>query len=149
MASSTIYARKPLELGSRNIRLIETVKNDGKSTLKYLLHVFPLSSCPEYAALSYWWGPKEYRKIVLEAEQFTIGRNLSEFLDSRQTDAQTFLWIDAICIDQGNTPECNDQVAMMRDIYRMVSSLTFANFSTRYLPRQGFNIKISRRRTGH
>jgi hypothetical protein len=36
----------------------------------------------------------------------------------RRNDEAITIWIDAICIDQGITPERNHQVAMMGDIYR-------------------------------
>lgn len=58
---------------------------------------------------------------MLDDEDFTITRNLSEFLATRQAqDCSALLWIDAICIDQGNTSERNNQVPMMRDIYQAV-----------------------------
>jgi hypothetical protein len=48
-----------------------------------------------------------------------VSRNLELALENlRSVSEQRSLWIDAICIDQGNLQERNRQVALMRDIYR-------------------------------
>lgn len=47
-----------------------------------------------------------------------VRQNLYKFLKSyRQTLKRKYLWIDALCIDQGNIPERNHQVAQMTSIY--------------------------------
>jgi len=50
-----------------------------------------------------------------------VRQNLYDFLAHIHATADTSklgpYWIEAICIDQTNIPECNQQVAQMGDIY--------------------------------
>ncbi|PMD13834.1 HET-domain-containing protein [Hyaloscypha hepaticicola] len=72
-----------------------------------------------YEALSYVWGDANDRKmIVLNGVVFQVTRNLySALRHLRYTDRSRTLWIDAICIDQGNVLERNHQVESMGNIY--------------------------------
>ncbi|KAI4858648.1 heterokaryon incompatibility protein-domain-containing protein [Hypoxylon rubiginosum] len=72
-----------------------------------------------YTALSYVWGdPSNPDTILLEDYQFGITANLGAALrDIRSTTRVFRLWADAICIDQKNIPERNQQVALMGDLY--------------------------------
>jgi hypothetical protein len=73
-----------------------------------------------YHALSYTWGKAiESHNIWLEDKPFPIRANLYEFLKQcRPKEDSSFLWIDAICIDQTSYTERGDQVARMMSIYK-------------------------------
>ncbi|KAI1386223.1 HET-domain-containing protein [Hypoxylon trugodes] len=77
-----------------------------------------------YTALSYVWGnstPAE--RILLESHEVGITANLGAALrDLRHPTAVHQVWIDALCIDQLNIPERNQQVAFMRHLYSSASS---------------------------
>lgn len=77
----------------------------------------------EYEALSWCWGTGKFDKILRLhigdiAYWFAISLNLKQaLLALRHEHKARYLWIDAICIDQSNTEERNEQVPRMDDIY--------------------------------
>lgn len=87
-----------------------------------LVRKFALSSLPSYHALSYCWGPPRASTPIILANdlQMPVRDNLYAFLRearSAKTLAGVWIWIDALCIDQTNIPERNDQVARMKVLY--------------------------------
>ncbi|KAI1076463.1 heterokaryon incompatibility protein-domain-containing protein [Whalleya microplaca] len=86
------------------------------------LHVFPWDEKPEYMALSYVWGDaNDTVPIVLNGRPFPVTKNLHSALDTFVKNPHliksSFLWIDAICINQVDEQETNEQVPRMSDIY--------------------------------
>lgn len=60
----------------------------------------------------------------MDLHNFKITPNLKyALLRLRDKDAQLFLWVDAICINQEDIPERNVQTANMRAIYQYASSV--------------------------
>ncbi|KAF7197204.1 Heterokaryon incompatibility protein 6, OR allele [Pseudocercospora fuligena] len=106
--------------GSRNsdlqgTLLVRRLKN--KSSTKF-------QPPEDYEALSYNWGPKSPEKSIrLLAENteyytMSIGPNLDAALRHlRSTDRATYLWVDALCINQQDQEEKGVQIPLMRDIY--------------------------------
>jgi hypothetical protein len=82
-----------------------------------------------YTALSYVWGnANNKRTTYLNEIPFEITVNLLDALDDLRDEHNTLrLWVDAICIDQANILERNQQVALMRQIY------SYAAFTVVYL----------------
>ncbi|KAH7385518.1 heterokaryon incompatibility protein-domain-containing protein [Phaeosphaeria sp. MPI-PUGE-AT-0046c] len=80
---------------------------------------------PSYRCLSYAWGDtQDPLAISLNGEMFWVGQNLHAFLSiARQTLYNTYLWIDALCIDQSSTSERNHQVQQMGRIYSNAESV--------------------------
>ncbi|KAI0188684.1 heterokaryon incompatibility protein-domain-containing protein [Xylaria flabelliformis] len=76
---------------------------------------------PSYAAISYTWGSQvPNRWILCHGKALIVTENCEAILRRfRQPDKMTYLWIDAICINQNAVKERNQQVAMMEDIYRL------------------------------
>jgi tetratricopeptide (TPR) repeat protein len=76
---------------------------------------------PSYAAISYTWGSQlPDRRIFCHGEVLIITENCEAILRRfRQADKMTYLWIDAICINQNAVEERSQQVTMMDDIYRL------------------------------
>ncbi|EAT86265.1 hypothetical protein SNOG_06434 [Parastagonospora nodorum SN15] len=75
-----------------------------------------LSGCQ---ALSYVWGNTD-RTTIITCNGKTLGitKNLYIALQAiRQPDRETTLWADAICIDQDNVEERNEQIKLMATIY--------------------------------
>lgn len=88
-------------------------------SLHFELRAVSLDDSPEYTALSYVWGnPQASQGITVEDHDFPVTENLYSALRHMQyTTIQPAIWIDAICIDQANTDEKNDQVPKMGDLY--------------------------------
>ena len=86
---------------SNHIRLIELWEPvPGEMTLSF--RVAKLDEIPEFWALSYTWGTS-YRK--------------DRFLINIADDKKRLWWIDALCINQDDIQEKNEQVKLMRTIY--------------------------------
>jgi hypothetical protein len=107
---------------SNEIRLIDLqprrpgeLINDIKCTTRHV----KLSEKPQYKALSYTWGSKNYRNIKINGTVFAVRQNLFGALHALRLEQDTrTLWIDAICINQDDIPERNHQVAQMGMIYK-------------------------------
>ena len=85
-----------------------------------------------YTTLSYSWGRDSdgdaslSREILIDGARLAITENLYDGLMRVRPNEERppyFLWADALCINQGDIPERNSQVAIMADIYRKASNL--------------------------
>lgn len=74
----------------------------------------------DYNAVSYSWGDKTVtRRIILDRCTLDIPAGTFDVLE-RFRKSKNFnkpIWVDAVCIDQGNDAERGYQVALMRDVY--------------------------------
>lgn len=107
--------------GSESFRLIEVQPGAFAHPIHCKIREWPLHNAPNYEALSYAWGPQAETGpfVVLDGSPFQISTELEIAIRRlRQTNNTRTLWIDAICINQGNIRERNAQVAVMRDIYK-------------------------------
>ncbi|KAI1122512.1 heterokaryon incompatibility protein-domain-containing protein [Nemania abortiva] len=84
------------------------------------LNIIALADRPAYEALSYCWGPaKPQRSIVCNGLPFSVGENLhSALCHLRHVSEERKLWVDAVCINQDDLSEKQDQVLLMREIYQ-------------------------------
>ncbi|OCK74628.1 heterokaryon incompatibility, partial [Lepidopterella palustris CBS 459.81] len=75
-----------------------------------------------YVALSYAWGdPADTVMIKVNSKPLLITRNLASALRTVRSLQIRTIWADAICIDQQNTLERNNQVGRMSEIYSCAS----------------------------
>jgi hypothetical protein len=109
-----------LDAKSSEFRLLRLLKKDYDDDLPSceLFHS-SLEKKISYEALSYTWGDADVQgKIRLNGRIQLVTRNLARALaDIRSRDASRILWVDALCIDQGNVWERNHQVKQMGRIY--------------------------------
>ena len=84
-----------------------------------------LDSKPQYEALSYTWGdPYPKKSILVSNKAFEVGVNLETALRYlRDPYRYRTLWIDAICINQDDVDERNDQIRQMRQIYNSANKV--------------------------
>ena len=91
-----------------------------------LLEKARLSPDLRYAAISYAWGDQPAtREILVNGAAFPVTENLASGLwhfrkygiTPRGPSDEIPLWIDAVCINQDDIPDRNEQVSMMRSIY--------------------------------
>jgi hypothetical protein len=124
------HQHTPLDLNTKSIRLLEVHPGLGYDSLSCTLSQHDLDDSPSYTALSYTWDQSGARRTIMcDGMTLDIGENLWRFfceyrrkqvLDQYAEEPCTalrHLWIDAICIDQSNLKERNQQVSQMRDIY--------------------------------
>ena len=126
LAHNDVYKYQALDTTKRQIRLIKLEKNaSSKLPPRCSIYAFNLASAPKYIALSYTWSPPNpSHRIMVDNKTFEVRENLYNFLCSFRSTTRTdiaYLYIDQICIDQGNIEERNSQVRLMSDIYTQSS----------------------------
>jgi hypothetical protein len=143
MASNPIYKDLPNPKQEfRLIRISSTATPDSTPTvnsttslecktpsISYDLEVFTLDDSPVFSALSYMWGhEKDEAEIIVNGIPMQVSVNLVRALRdvlhqwangccASDPPEERRLWVDAICINQTNTIEKNDQVPLMAKIY--------------------------------
>jgi hypothetical protein len=111
---------EPLDTTRLQIRLLTITSATDSNALNFSLRTVDLSDSPSYTALSYEWGIKEnLQTIRVNNRLIQIRANLFDFLKThRQLCDGRSLWVDQVCIDQGQLEEKNHQVGIMEHIYR-------------------------------
>jgi hypothetical protein len=106
------------------IRLLRLLPSgDNLKHLRCELFEYPLQhsdkSSHPYEALSYVWGSEDKPKsIAVNDQNLHITQNLYTALLRLQDHlCSRVIWIDAICIDQGNTKEKEHQIPLIAEIY--------------------------------
>ncbi|KAH8699364.1 heterokaryon incompatibility protein-domain-containing protein, partial [Phaeosphaeriaceae sp. PMI808] len=105
----------------REARVVHLLPGNFDETIVLRLQRVELSSALKYEALSYVWGTS---LSPLQARVNGLGMWITENLDCAlrhlrfRTGIRT-IWIDALCINQRNLAERNQQVRMMGSIYAM------------------------------
>lgn len=108
----------PLDPGRRHFRLLRAVRPSLIPTFE--LTVFSLDDRPHYKALSYVWGTgKASRTICVNNLPFEVLPNLHKFLSliHRTPEESSWIFIDAICINQRDWAERESQVSLMGKVY--------------------------------
>ena len=114
------------DLGTENqqIRVIELSCGPPSAKIEARLVIVDLDReniINSYEALSYSWGGHLMlrRLITLNGRPYLVADTVFNALkELRLRDQERRLWIDAICINQGNFEEKGVQVALMGSIYR-------------------------------
>ncbi|KAL8414361.1 hypothetical protein RB594_005550 [Gaeumannomyces avenae] len=127
--SSLWYRYAPLQ--NRHIRLLHLEPSSDNDALAFSLSPHPLDGpLPEYEALSYTWGDaSETYNVACGGEAggeglLQITGNLFKALRRlRGKGRRLVLWVDAVCINQGDVGERSAQVQLMGDIYQSAASV--------------------------
>ena len=105
----------------KHIRLVWLQAEDKGKKLECRIQSYPVSIIEtlEYEALSYAWGDLPAKSRIGCSEKIiwitpTLEAALLRF---RQPHTERVLWVDQLCIDQGNDEERTTQVNLMRLIY--------------------------------
>ncbi|KAF2826023.1 HET-domain-containing protein, partial [Ophiobolus disseminans] len=122
------FQHDSLDPQSREIRVLKVSSGEDCDAIHCEIRTVNFDENPVYTALSYTWdnGNHNLASIVCKGKTLQVGKNLWDFLREfrrRKAATDVLLWVDAICIDQSNVKERNHQVAQMRDIYTMASSV--------------------------
>jgi hypothetical protein len=115
---------RPLNTSIKEIRLLSIIHNGDKNAAQCSIEHHPLLSSPPYVALSYAWRepstgegevPSQGTTLV-DGQDFLVTANLALALRTLRLE-EVCIWIDALCIDQGNNAERGTQVSIMHMIY--------------------------------
>lgn len=117
----------------RQFRLLQIIATgDPETPWCYDIVTSDLDDSPVYNALSYTWGSPfadndgedrnwenlPSRLVLMNGTYLTVRQNLYRALSQfAALDISGFFWIDALCINQNDIKERNEQVAMMGHIY--------------------------------
>ncbi|KAJ8064481.1 hypothetical protein OCU04_006815 [Sclerotinia nivalis] len=112
---------KPLSLSHREIRCLILQPLSSGTSIQCTVETISLLSNPEYEALSYVWGDASIQRTIIFNEiPFSVTQNLAIALHHlRLSDKPRRLWVDALCINQSDVKERNEQVRLMGEIYSM------------------------------
>jgi len=113
------------------IRLLLLSKGNFNDPVHGTLLIARLSGNIKFQALSYTWadsaGDDSHSEVIFLGprwEIFMVTANCKAALRRlRRKDDDCMVWVDAICIDQGNHSERNHQVGLMRRIYSAASEV--------------------------
>lgn len=123
------YTYKPLDRSADSIRLLvldkisrPTPSSSGHITCRLITTKF--ADKPKYEALSYTWGsPNNLGTILVDGHKMIVRENLLWALQSLCGVNGRVLWVDAICINQDDLEERNQQVSLMAFIYRRAQAV--------------------------
>jgi len=101
------------------IRLITLLPGEPDSRICCEIKHASLNDAPQFEALSYEWGSRSNpRRISVHGHRISVTENLHAALNNlRYPRKSRTLWVDALCINQDNILERNDQVRLMARIY--------------------------------
>ncbi|KAL2143754.1 hypothetical protein VTI28DRAFT_10051 [Corynascus sepedonium] len=118
------FSYDSLRREDREVRFVRFTSSASPTDIELILHRVSLDNQPSYHALSYVWGdPTPTRSIRVNGRPLPIAHNLHQALLALRHggDAQEWLWIDAICINQDDPKERSWQVAQMRHVFGCAS----------------------------
>lgn len=112
-------------VGDDTIRLLEILPGSGIDVVACRLRTVQFSDAPQYEALSYCWGDALFNmEAYCNGERLAITTNLYSALSHLRNDNKLrVLWVDAICINQADIDERNQQVRLMRQIYEKAEAV--------------------------
>ncbi|TGO37302.1 hypothetical protein BHYA_0100g00020 [Botrytis hyacinthi] len=112
---------QPLSLSNREIRILILQPLSQGTPIQCTVETISLLSHPSYEALSYVWGDASIRQtITFNDTSFSVTENLAIALHHLRLPLEPRrLWVDAICINQSDIKERNEQVTLMAEIYSL------------------------------
>jgi Heterokaryon incompatibility protein (HET) len=113
------FLYQPLNIAERQIRFVILQPGRFNDEVACNMYIVSLDQNPTYEALSYVWGdPSIKQAIRVDGKPFDIALNLVAALRRlRYPNNNRRLWVDAICINQGDLDERSSQVAIMSAIF--------------------------------
>jgi hypothetical protein len=119
------YRYQALDPTRKEFRLLTFLpRQSNDEEIKCSLQYARLDDAPVYDCLSYTWGEaKRSRRISINGTPLRVTENLEAALNqlrrrhNRSRGNNPAIWIDAICIDQDNEAERNEQVQRMIEIF--------------------------------
>lgn len=115
---------KEISLKAGEIRLVRLRHDYSPESIDIIgceTRIYPSHACAQYKAISYHWGyPLFWREITVDDKTTLVAYNLYRFLQHAKSRPQQFsswLWIDALSINQMDNEERRHQVAVMAQIF--------------------------------
>jgi hypothetical protein len=115
-----LHKYQELDRVKNEIRVLQLLTGTNDDPVVGELRIIELDANLAYCALSYMWGDPKVKTVIEvdQNKQFSVTKNAEAALrDIRNAHGAVLIWIDAICINQGNIDERNHQVKLMQQIY--------------------------------
>lgn len=125
IAHHASFEHERLKLSDKSVRLFQVQPGSKDEPISLRMTQFAAHRRPKYKAISYTWGSAENPKdILVNGKAFPLHLNLWDLLyHLRLNGERTFLWADALCINQLNLRERNFHVQLMGRIYQNAESV--------------------------
>lgn len=125
MAQHASFEHERLVLADKSIRLFQVQRGQKNEPIRLRMTQFSAQRRPAYKAISYTWGTAENpQQILVNGRAFLLHVNLWNLLfHLRAKEETSFLWADALCINQQNLKERNFHVQLMGKIYKKADSV--------------------------
>ncbi|KAK5662486.1 hypothetical protein OQA88_8397 [Cercophora sp. LCS_1] len=109
----------------RVLKVSPATDGDTEISTTFEIQSLAKNAFPNFEALSYMWGDQTERATIsLDGTPFSVSRHLQGTIKAlRDTTEPRYLWIDAICINQTDIKERNQQVQLMRVIYQRAKTV--------------------------
>ncbi|MCJ1245757.1 hypothetical protein MMC30_002961 [Trapelia coarctata] len=122
---SSLYSKLALSLPRDFRLLILRPALEPDAPLRCDLGVIPLDDAPKFEALSYVWGDTTRQSFAMCAGiKIPLTDNLADALRRlRGRTRSRIIWVDALCINQKDTPERNQQILLMTEIYQRAAEV--------------------------
>ncbi|KAF2809375.1 HET-domain-containing protein, partial [Mytilinidion resinicola] len=116
---------RPLS-GHNMLRLLELRPGNRNDPICCHFREVSITSPLLYNALSYNWGSSTERiPILCDDAVIEVTCSLFTALNRLRDPVKTLtIWVDALCINQGDLEEKRQQVKMMRNIYAKANTIT-------------------------
>lgn len=109
---------RQLDQQNQEIRLLEVLPTLNNGHIECRLSSGCLATA-NYVVLSYRWGTlAAEHEIVINGQSFFVRKNLWDFLNVIREQPGMLFWIDALCINQNDLEERNQQVRIMGQIFQ-------------------------------
>ncbi|KLO85755.1 Uncharacterized protein LW93_14373 [Fusarium fujikuroi] len=121
-----VYDNLPLAPGSQCIRVLDVHESDPADSDRVTgtLRTVDLRTLPKFTALSYVWGEGTRHKIACNGCDIKITQSCYEALASlRESCRPLTIWVDAICINQEDNSEKEQQIVLMGSIYTLADTV--------------------------
>jgi hypothetical protein len=115
----TPFVHAPFKSPDSELRLLVLEPGKEDADLHCQLTTVSSVSARHYEALSYCWGTEESTvRIFVCGKDMQVKPNLEHALKNlRREKRHRIIWVDAICINQSDVSEKNQQVPRMKIIY--------------------------------
>jgi hypothetical protein len=119
------YLYRPLSTTPLEIRIVTLKPGPWAAEIKCEFNHAFIEELPVYEALSYTWGNlNDVRSISLGGFPWNVTANLETALRYlRYPDNPRNIWVDALCINQEDIVEKEEQVRRMRHIYARATTI--------------------------
>lgn len=120
----SLYTYRPLS-DVNEIRLLAILPGHFGDPIKCTLSTVCLDDEPAFEALSYTWGSmNKTSSLKCDSKSLKVTGNLYEGLQRlRRRKSIRVIWVDAVCINQDDVQERNQQILYMARIYKQAKQV--------------------------